>query len=153
MYPFHFIFPTEARKEDMWICGREIFLFCDEDLPKIVLWWIICLVSCLFTFFGISMHLHDLSMFRTNILEENNFRQKQEINYIRNHVGSVLYSRPQSTDLGLMLLNQTKWWIYHFFLLLLLLYIYFSYKCNKPILQIEGIYSVWNLEMVSFSYF
>ena len=110
LYPFHFVFPTDARKEDMWICGREIFLFCDDDLPKIVIWWIICLISSLFTLMGITMHLHDLSWFRTTILEENKIRQKQEIKYIRNHVSSVLHSssRPQSTDLGLMLLNQTK---------------------------------------------
>ena len=54
------------------------------------------------------MHLHELSLFRTTILEELKLKQKQELKYIRNHVSSVLYSRPQSTDLGLMLLNQTK---------------------------------------------
>ena len=69
---------------------------------------ILFLVSCLFTFLGITMHLHELSLFRTTILEESKLKQKQELKYIRNHVSSVLYSRPQSTDLGLMLLNQTK---------------------------------------------
>ena len=43
LYPVHFVFPIDARKEDMWICKREIVLFCDEDLPKIVMWWIACL--------------------------------------------------------------------------------------------------------------
>ena len=66
------------------------------------------LVSCLFTFLGITMHLHELSLFRTTILEESKLKQKQELKYIRNHVSSVLYNRPQSTDLGLMLLSQTK---------------------------------------------
>ena len=35
LYPYHFIFPPKARKEDMWICGREIFLFCHENMPRI----------------------------------------------------------------------------------------------------------------------
>ena len=25
LYPFNFLFPEDARKEDMWLCGREIW--------------------------------------------------------------------------------------------------------------------------------
>ena len=107
MYPFHFIFPEDARKEDMWICGREIFLFCDEDLPKIVSWWIISLISSALTCFGVILHLHDLSWTRTHLMEEKNCKAKQELTYIRSHVKSALYNR-RSTDVGLMLLSKTQ---------------------------------------------
>lgn len=107
LYPFHSIFPPETRKEDMWICGREIYLFCDEDLPSIVTWWIICLISSLLTFLGICMHLHDLSWHRTTMTEEKNLKIKHELQYIRHHVKSAIYNR-RSTDVGLMLLSQTQ---------------------------------------------
>lgn len=107
LYPFHSLFPSEARKEDMWICGREIYLFCDEDLPSIVIWWIISLISSLLTFLGICMHLHDLSWFRTTLTEEKNLKMKHELQYIRSHVKSAFYNRG-STDVGLMLLSQTQ---------------------------------------------
>ena len=93
----------------MWICGREIYLFCDEDLPKIVNWWITCLLSSLVTFTGIILHLQDLSYYRTTILEKNKLKMGKELNYIRSHVKSALYtSRVNSSDIGLMLLNQTQ---------------------------------------------
>ena len=37
LYPYHFIFPSGARREDMEICGREVWLLCTADLPEIVL--------------------------------------------------------------------------------------------------------------------
>ncbi len=91
LYPFHFIFPPEARKEDMWICGREIYLFCDEDLPSIVNWWIVCLTSSISTLIGIIVHLHDLSWTRTEIMEQNKANMAKELFYIRSHVKSALY--------------------------------------------------------------
>jgi hypothetical protein len=110
LYPFHFVFPQVARKEDMWICGREIYLFCDEDLPTIVSRWIMCLIGSLMTFLGIGLHLFDLCYLRTEIMEETNWKMKRELQYIRTHVKSALYygSRVNSADVGLMFLNQTK---------------------------------------------
>ena len=111
LYPFHFLFPILARKEDMWICGREIYLFCDADLPQIVNWWITCLMASLLTFLGIIMHLYDLSYFRTTVMEKNKLTMGKELQYIRSHVKSALYqptSRVNSSDVGLMLLNQTR---------------------------------------------
>ena len=35
LYQFHFIFPAETRKEDMWLCGKEIVDFCSADLPAV----------------------------------------------------------------------------------------------------------------------
>ena len=110
LYPFHFVFPSGTQKVDMWICGREIYLYCDEDLPQIIKWWILCLISSFVTLIGLIMHLHDLSYFRTCIMEENKFRQRQELTYIRSHVKSALYNRPHSSDIGLMLLSKTQWY-------------------------------------------
>ena len=111
LYPFHFLFPVLARKEDMWLCGREIYLFCDEDLPQIVNWWITCLLASIMTFVGIIMHLYDLSYFRTTVKEMDKLKMGKELQYIRSHVKSALYQQPSrvnSSDVGLMLLNQTR---------------------------------------------
>lgn len=106
LYPYHFLFPADARKEDMWICGREIWLFCDEDLPKIVYSWILCLISSIMVLVGVSVHLAALSYTRTQIEEENKLKMYQESRYIRTRVRSVLHSRSNSADVG-HLLRQT----------------------------------------------
>ena len=92
----------------MELCGREIYLFCDEDLPKIVNFWILTFIGALMTFLGITLHLFELSWSRTEIREENKFKTNRELHYIRSHVKSVLHSRASSSDIGLMFLHQTR---------------------------------------------
>jgi hypothetical protein len=36
LYPLHFLFPGGVRREDMEICGREVWLLCSADLPDMV---------------------------------------------------------------------------------------------------------------------
>ena len=92
----------------MELCGREIYLFCDEDLPKIVLYWILSFCGAFMTILGIILHLFELSWSRTEILEEENLKTKRELQYIQTHVKSILYSRASSSEIGLTLLNQTR---------------------------------------------
>ena len=89
----------------MWICGEELYHFCNDYSPKILIWWIICVISSLVTFWGIIMHLLDLIYFRTWLKQENELKMGRELRYIRNHVKSVLN---YDADAGLMFLNQTK---------------------------------------------
>ncbi len=57
LYQFNFLFPSSARKEDMWLCGREIWLVCESDLPDICNDWIFCVVASFLVVVGVSVHL------------------------------------------------------------------------------------------------
>ena len=94
----------------MELCGYEIYLFCDEDLPEIVLYWILSFCGAFMTILGIILHLFELSWSRTEILEEENLKTKQELEYIQSHVKSILHTstRASSSEIGLTLLNQTR---------------------------------------------
>ena len=41
----------------MWLCGREIWLVCESDLPEICNDWIFCIVASFLVVVGVSVHL------------------------------------------------------------------------------------------------
>jgi hypothetical protein len=90
LYQFNFMFPSSARKEDMWLCGREIWLLCSSNLPSICTDWIFCIVACFLVVLGISVHLFDLSHARTMLGEERNRRDLEEMQYINKRVSRAL---------------------------------------------------------------
>ena len=59
-----------CRKEDMWICGTEIELFCGTDLPDIVRYWLLCCVGSVLVVLGVCLHLLMLTHERTRLGEE-----------------------------------------------------------------------------------
>ena len=53
LYQFHFLFPEITRKEDMWLCGREIWLVCHEaGVPQLCDFWILGTVGCVLVVIG-----------------------------------------------------------------------------------------------------
>lgn len=67
LYPFHFLFPPTARKEDMWICGTEIVDLCSSNMPYILHYWIIAFSGTLLVVVGLAVHEMALSYNRTDL--------------------------------------------------------------------------------------
>ncbi len=83
LYQFHFLFPDSARKEDMWLCGREVWRLCGIDLPEISRMWLWCLGSSVVVVFGVSLHLVALIYARTVLIEDANAKERLQLLYIK----------------------------------------------------------------------
>jgi hypothetical protein len=93
LYQFHFMFPPHARKEDMWLCGREVWQLCAQELPRVTSRWLMCLVGSVMVVAGISLQLMTLTMVRTQLGAERDWREEAELIYIRRKVDSALRER------------------------------------------------------------
>ncbi len=45
------------RKEDMWICGTEIELFCSDFIPDVELYLLLSVVASVLIVLGVALHL------------------------------------------------------------------------------------------------
>lgn len=90
LYQFHFLFPPDTRKEDMWVCGSEIWQMCATDLPAISDMWVFCLAGSTCVVFGITLHLVALTHTRTRLGEEKTMREKLDLKYIQERVNKAL---------------------------------------------------------------
>ena len=91
LYPFNFLFPEDARKEDMWLCGREIWLVCSgAGAPRLRDLWILSAVGCFLVVLGVTVHLVDLVHSRTSLGVERNRREAEEMRYINKRVSKAL---------------------------------------------------------------
>ncbi len=79
LYQFHFMFPPSARKEDMWLCGYEMWRVCSSDMPAIVEDWLVCVSGCLLVVVGVCIHLTQLSYTRAMLGEERNLKEEAEL--------------------------------------------------------------------------
>ena len=94
VYQFHFMFPSDARKEDMWFCGqKELAELCDLRLPAIVPAWTNCVVGASLTILGIAIHMMVLSYQGANASEQKLLKDLQERHYTSRHVQSAILRR------------------------------------------------------------
>ena len=106
-YQFHFLFPKSARKEDMWLCGKEIQKLCSSYLPKITSSWQNCSIAAVLIIFGVTLHLTLLSYERSKLGEKRKQRDKiEEHFYINKHVKSEILRN--SIDASTLLLSEQK---------------------------------------------
>ena len=102
-YLFHWMFPPDTRKEDMWLCGREITVLCqDTNLSKMFLRWLLCLTGSFLVILGGSIQLVNLSLVRTRNGAELRAKEEHERIYLEQRVNNVLKRRPNAEIKALM---------------------------------------------------
>ena len=93
LYQFHFLFPASARKEDMWICGKEIVVLCATDMEHIIKYWTLAFVGSILVIAGIFVHFMNLSYTRTVLQKEKVIKEIEEDIFIKKKVALAMKAK------------------------------------------------------------